>query len=508
MNKGITQIMLPCHLTEAFEAFKKSQQKDKLVAKFEIGSFLDKGGFADIYEIDNGNEPLVLKVVDSFDAAKIKQNGNVSPEHVCKRTEFEAVAMERCAGCVNIMPLRYYFKYEVDPDNFHNVYLFIMPKYQNVFDLFAKNKLITEKDLLRILNGISNALITCKENNILHRDVRLPNIYVKHLNGTDVYILSDFGVAKNGVQREIVNGNPKRHTRLFGANLPPENSKDVDYDFNFDVYMLCKDIMDFAKERIELSQGLKSILENGMISDLNKRSHAYDINSSSNYFLKEQEDINHNPANTPKTTKIDPVKYANKIKGLILTDDNLEEAINLAYEGHKLNLSTCSRLYAYLLWKQSPTKEDFEKSGGGKILDKLISDKDSKAKGLRGFFNISYAIKANKNGKPEDYILLEESAIEGCVFAAHYYGRWLFDGNANGLPRDRKKGLNIIFHQAINEKYPPAYVYLEKLIKRGYDKYIHEHSPAYEDMIKLELKNRKIDANEPNFYRKHFILGL
>ena len=76
------------------------------------------------------------------------------------------------------------------------------------WDIFIKMELLTplmksldkvtdEKQVIRLGEDLCNALILCKDRNIVHRDIKPQNIFVSNMGD---YKLGDFGIAKTVVK--------------------------------------------------------------------------------------------------------------------------------------------------------------------------------------------------------------------------------------------------------------------------------------------------------------------
>lgn len=91
-------------------------------------------------------------------------------------------------------------------------------------------QLCNEKEVLKFAVQIGQAIQTAHENKVLHRDIKLENIFLD--KETDSYKLGDFGIAKfveNGNAQTIV------YTEGYGAPEIKKRLKDS-YDATVDIY--------------------------------------------------------------------------------------------------------------------------------------------------------------------------------------------------------------------------------------------------------------------------------
>lgn len=95
---------------------------------------------------------------------------------------------------------------------------------------YAKSHPLARRDVIRLGIDLCRALTLCQRYNIIHRDIKLENIFVSD-NGD--YKLGDFGVARTLMDR--AGGLSKKGTYSYMA---PEIMRSEDYSFSADLYSL------------------------------------------------------------------------------------------------------------------------------------------------------------------------------------------------------------------------------------------------------------------------------
>ncbi|MEN8905241.1 MAG: serine/threonine-protein kinase [Clostridiales bacterium] len=115
-----------------------------------------------------------------------------------------------------------------EKDSWH---IFIRMEYADNLKVYLKNKLLDNRDILRLGIDISNALILCHKKNILHRDIKEENIFISKTD--NIFKLGDFSVSKELGKDTLAK------TKVGTMNyMPPEIIKGEDYNKNVDIYCL------------------------------------------------------------------------------------------------------------------------------------------------------------------------------------------------------------------------------------------------------------------------------
>ena len=168
------------------EGSDRNKRKWKLI-DFFVGGALGKGRFGLVYKAKeiNSNQTIALKMMDKSIILKYQLTKLV-------RTEIE---IQTRLNHPNIIKMYGYF-YDIN-----NIYTVSeLANYGSLFDITHKiNKPFSEKITANIIIQLVNALIYLKQNNIIHRDLKLENILVTNIitnkEGYEDYIIkiSDFG---------------------------------------------------------------------------------------------------------------------------------------------------------------------------------------------------------------------------------------------------------------------------------------------------------------------------
>ena len=165
---------------------------------------IGRGGYGEVYEIHRSlgshTEKAALKLIripaDSAEVEKLQRN-NYSIASITKRYEQqrdqivqEYQMMQRLRGNPNIVQCND-IQIDSNPDGFGWQIGIRMELLTPLDRYLGKN--ITQQQVIDVGVQICNALIACKNNNIIHRDIKSDNILVAE-DGT--IKLGDFGIAK------------------------------------------------------------------------------------------------------------------------------------------------------------------------------------------------------------------------------------------------------------------------------------------------------------------------
>ncbi|MBQ6119722.1 MAG: protein kinase family protein, partial [Clostridia bacterium] len=160
--------LTPSEFMPAFERYKR----DRGLPRLKLGNSIGFGGFSTVFELTDGKQPLVLKVISSVGTI-------TSPEKAIQYVHSERDTMLKCRGCEYIMPLLDYYEYPVDPQANHYLFFFVMPRL-TVLTEYIKSKGVSEKLIADLTRDVCRALAYCEKNRILHRDIKHSNIYVRY----------------------------------------------------------------------------------------------------------------------------------------------------------------------------------------------------------------------------------------------------------------------------------------------------------------------------------------
>lgn len=139
----------------------------------------------------------------------------------------EIHAMETLKSANNVVAIE---DYEVVPRETLGWDIYIRMELLTSFKNYAENKELTVEEILKIGVDICQALVYCHEKNIIHRDIKLDNVFV---NTFGSFKLGDFGISKQ-----------LEHTRAAmsqkGTNMymAPEVFRGERYNQSVDIYSL------------------------------------------------------------------------------------------------------------------------------------------------------------------------------------------------------------------------------------------------------------------------------
>lgn len=109
--------------------------------------------------------------------------------------------------------------------------IFIRMELLTSFNSYSKNKVLTEKDVIKLGIDICSALENCSKLNVMHRDIKPENIFISKFGD---FKLGDFGIARK--LEKSTSGMSKKGTYNYMA--PEVYSGRGQYDFKSDIYSL------------------------------------------------------------------------------------------------------------------------------------------------------------------------------------------------------------------------------------------------------------------------------
>ena len=140
----------------------------------------------------------------------------------------EIQAMERLKGITNIVSIQ---DYALEPnDDGYGWTVFIQMEYLTPFQTYMVSHPIDEAEVIRLGTDLCNALIYCEKAGIIHKDLKVENIFVSDMGN---YELGDFGVA-----RKMDRSTSTYSTRGTFSYMAPEVFKGEPYDHRVDIYSL------------------------------------------------------------------------------------------------------------------------------------------------------------------------------------------------------------------------------------------------------------------------------
>ena len=208
---------------------------------------LGKGGFGRVYKAtevkEGGKEEEALKAAvkvisikyedfDDYDAPTEEVNRE-SPKKAAlekyEKLKNEIQTMKMLSSHSRIVSIWADEKVERDD----SIEIYIRMELLTALDKYLQNRKITQELIIQIGCDICSALESCESKNIIHRDVKISNIFATE---DDCFKLGDFGVAKN-LEKESDMLKTSIGTRGYMA---PEVFGGKAYDHRADIYSLGK----------------------------------------------------------------------------------------------------------------------------------------------------------------------------------------------------------------------------------------------------------------------------
>ena len=173
--------------------------------EWEIVKYLGGGAYGKVYEIERNNsgirEKAAVKIVsrpkEESELEADYQNGYDRESIAVKYTEIlqeyinEYKLMKELQGQSNIVSCDD-FALEKNPNGIGGK-IYIRMELLTPLQKVTKERLLSEKEVIKLGKDICKALILCESKNIIHRDIKPDNIMISKF---DDYKLGDFGVSK------------------------------------------------------------------------------------------------------------------------------------------------------------------------------------------------------------------------------------------------------------------------------------------------------------------------
>lgn len=214
--------------------------------KYEEIKLLGQGTYGKVYkalELNNSDNIVAIKQIEIPSNTEIvhslKQEGLTNDsitqelENVAKQVAREIEIMESLRNCINIVNIKEheFLTIETPKSDIKKKFVInIVMELLTPLDETLESNLFTNQDAVKLGKDIAQALMICEDNNILHRDVKIENIFVDQLGN---YKLGDFGEAKN-IDKTLSNMT-RRGTENYMA---PEVYKGEEGNKSIDIYSL------------------------------------------------------------------------------------------------------------------------------------------------------------------------------------------------------------------------------------------------------------------------------
>lgn len=178
----------------------------KTILGYKVQEKIGTGGFGDVYRVERnnivGNVNRALKLVtlpkdNQYIEVLNSMGGDYEKADKYFRQELDRVVDEIRVFAMlsekdnhNIVS---YYENEVEEVGKHKYNIYILMEYLTPLDKWLQSNNLTVEKGLEIGISIANALNICHENKIMHRDVKLNNVFVSK---DGKFKLGDFGVSK------------------------------------------------------------------------------------------------------------------------------------------------------------------------------------------------------------------------------------------------------------------------------------------------------------------------
>lgn len=195
-----------------------------------------------IYKTNSTFEEVgVIKIINIFDtyveniSDEMKRRLEHEITELKMSAENELCLMNKMKGHQNIVSY-HEFQFETYQDgNHYGVDLLIrMDCYENVGQMIKEGHMLQENQVIKMGRDISQALVDCQENGIMHRDIKPDNIFV---NNYGTYLLGDFGISKLTASQELV-GSTQTGSYPYVAPEQIHAYGEGVYDGSVDIYGL------------------------------------------------------------------------------------------------------------------------------------------------------------------------------------------------------------------------------------------------------------------------------
>ncbi|KAG9511368.1 Serine/threonine-protein kinase PLK1, partial [Fragariocoptes setiger] len=185
---------------------------------YKKGDFLGKGGFAKCYELIDVDSKIKYagKVIGKSQLTKTAQREKMSQE----------IDIHRSISHKHIVKFYSYFE---DKDNIYIILELCTKK--SMMELHRRRRTLTEPEIRYFVRQIALACLHLHENMIIHRDLKLGNIFI---NDTMDVKLGDFGLATR-----VDNESQRKYTLCGTPNyLAPEILLKCGHSYQVDVWSL------------------------------------------------------------------------------------------------------------------------------------------------------------------------------------------------------------------------------------------------------------------------------
>ena len=218
------------------------QKRIPVWPEWEIEQQLGRGSYGVVYKAVRRDSNVVshsaIKVISvPFDKAEIDSLRAEGLDDVATKSFFKNIVddfvseiqlMESLKGTQNIVTVEDYKVVEKTNDIGWEIY--IRMELLTPFNFYARDRVFTEKEVIKIGIDMCSALEICSKRNVIHRDIKPENMFV---NDFGYFKLGDFGIARK--LENATGGLSQKGTYNYMA---PEVASSDKYDTRADIYSL------------------------------------------------------------------------------------------------------------------------------------------------------------------------------------------------------------------------------------------------------------------------------
>lgn len=220
------------------------QTNDTIFHNWKVNRMIGSGSFGTVYEIEREEFGHTYKA-----AAKVISIPDDSNDHFLIATEGMTVentvyyykslvediirecdVMERMKGDSHIVSFEDHYVEELDNGRRWVIYIRMELLKPLVSYITDEDNFLKRNEIIQIGIDICKGLEVCEKYNVIHRDIKLENIFV---SDTGKYKLGDFGISKVVEESELAIS--QKGTKLYMA---PEMFRGDKYDATVDIYSL------------------------------------------------------------------------------------------------------------------------------------------------------------------------------------------------------------------------------------------------------------------------------
>lgn len=193
--------------------------KGKIINGFEVLDFIGKGQFGTVYKCQKQNNIYAIKIFNiDYVFNEFRANGN---DNRITR-EIQALKLVNHENVIKLI------EDGIFEDN-NQCYVYILMEYLEGFDLkqyLYSSNVLTIKDITEIFKQILSGLDAIHQKNIVHRDLKLENIFITKDNKVKIL---DFGLSKLIDFTSITSTGDMLGSPIYMSPEQVKDSKNIDY---------------------------------------------------------------------------------------------------------------------------------------------------------------------------------------------------------------------------------------------------------------------------------------